>query len=56
MVPARESFKVFVVKQHPTSDTAERYLLCGDKILDGSKTQSENNGTFPLAKEKLERS
>jgi len=56
MVPARESFKVFVVKQYPASDTADRYVFFCDQILDGSQAQSQNTGAFPLAKEKLERS
>jgi hypothetical protein len=56
MVPARESLKVFVVKQHPASDTADRYMFFRDQILDGSQAHSQNTGTFPLAKEKLDRS
>ena len=54
MVAARKRLKVFVVKENPAPDTANRYLLSGDQILDSSQAHSQNAGTFPLAKEKLE--
>ena len=56
MVAARKRLKVFVVKENPAPDTADRYVFFCDQILDGSQAQSQNTGAFPLAKEKLERS